>query len=74
MDYYKRIYKGVKNCPCCGSQAYFGIVSGASFACQCGECGLTGKEVGLPNYWGKGGKRMIGRLYMRALAPWNRRV
>jgi len=74
MDYYQRIYKGVKGCPCCGGVSYYGIVGGGEFACQCSECGLKGKSVHLPNYWGKGGKRLIGRLFMRALKPWNRRV
>jgi len=74
MDYYKRIYKGVKNCPCCGGVSYFGIVSGGTYAVQCGDCDLTGKQVSLPGYWSKGGVRLMGRLFMRALKPWNRRV
>lgn len=71
---YKRIYKGVKPCPCCGGRSYFGIKSGFSYACQCEECGLSGRGVELPDYCSKSGNKMIGRLFMRALKPWNRRV
>ena len=74
IGYTFRIYKGVKSCPCCGGKSYFGLKSGFSYACQCEECGLSGKSVDLPNYWSKGGQRMIGRLFMRAVKPWNRRV
>lgn len=73
MDYYKRIYKGVKDCPCCGGKAYFGIVSGGTYDIQCEECGLSGKNVNLPTYYSKGGVRLMGRLFIRALKPWNKR-
>ena len=71
---YKRHVHGVKACPCCGGEAYFGIVSGGVFACQCPDCQLVGKRIELPTYWGKGSKRMFARMFNRALKPWNMRV
>ncbi len=74
MNYYTRIYKGVKPCPCCGGVSYYNVVSGSEFACQCSECGLIGQKIDLPCYWGKGSKRLLGRMFMRALKSWNERT
>jgi hypothetical protein len=68
-----RFTKGVKPCPHCGGQAYFGIYSGGVYAVQCDECHSCGPRVELPTYYSKGFNRLWSRLYARAVIPWNKR-
>lgn len=68
---YAPIFKGVKECPHCGNDAYFGIHSSMSYKVTCTVCGCSGPVVDLPTYWSKGNDRLMSRLYQRAVKPWN---
>ena len=66
-------FKGVEDCPHCGGRSYFGVCSSSSYKVTCSLCKSSGPEVNLPDYWGKGMKRLWSRLYTRAVVPWNKR-
>ena len=74
QEYEFRYGKGVKSCPCCGGESYFGCVGSMSYAITCSDCGLQSKPVSLPSYWRKGMKRLWSRLYTRSCARWNKRA
>jgi len=74
MDFYKRIYRGIKPCPCCGGKASFGVVDCLNYSITCEKCGMSSKSVMLPDYSTKRKDRIIGRLYNRSKKTWNRRT
>ena len=64
----------IKKCPFCGGTAYFMVFNALSYNIRCLKCHSSGPVVWVPDYWSKGEKRLISRMFTRAVEPWNNRA
>lgn len=66
----------IKPCPMCGDVGMYRPIGSGSYAisCQNEKCRCKGLVVTLPDYYAKGGNRLMSRMFMRALNGWNTRV